>query len=229
MQVAGLDSNWGILPWSTASNPTCSWPPQCSIVLLIASARLKGSSFHSLSLGNIQELYSVSRTDKLSILFFFLDPFLWSYSPNPSLRLRHARDPVAAVCLLLPVHPFWPPGPLQAVVSLMEASSYCASPFCKGIWGVEKKANKKKKTDGLCPPWRIRAILRKKQNKTKKLAFFWDSFEKKSHSDKLRTGAQSEALLQLHWSYAYRRRSFFFFKWVLIFHVVVLRMFKLTW
>lgn len=94
MRVVGLDSNWGILPWTTAFNPTCSWPPQCRIVLLIASARLQVfsplslflflllSPSFSLSIGNIQKLYSVSRSDKRFNLIFFL-----THSSSPTSQI----------------------------------------------------------------------------------------------------------------------------------------------
>lgn len=184
MQVGGLDSNWGISPRSAASNPTCSWPPQCRIVILIASARLQGFSFLSLSLGNIQELYSVSRTDKLSNFFFWTHSFgptrqiLLCYSGTPEIQswlfvcccpsiLFDRR----VLCKLLFL--WWKPA---AIVQIH---------FVKGFEGRKKKQMVFVLFGEYTQFW----------VKKKKSLFFWDSFEKKPDSDRLRTGAQSKALL----------------------------------
>lgn len=82
MQVGGLDSNWGISPRSAASNPTCSWPPQCRIVILIASARLQGFSFVSLSWKHPGIVFCV--TNRQTLQFFFC---CWTHSFVPTRQI----------------------------------------------------------------------------------------------------------------------------------------------
>lgn len=65
------------------------------------------------------------------------------------------------------IHPFWPPGALQAVVSLMAANSYCANPFCKRIWGAEKNRW------SLCSLENVCNSLLKKERKAFCLGILW--------------------------------------------------------
>lgn len=88
-------------------------------------------------LWNISELYSVSRTDKLSILIT-----LWLIPFSPLVKFWYV---IATVTLLpqlwlcvhcihcLSVHFFSAKSLLQVVVPLMAARHNCANPVCRGI------------------------------------------------------------------------------------------------
>lgn len=200
MQVAGLDSNWDISPWSTASNPTYSWPPQCRIVILIASARLQGFSFLSLSWKHPRIVFCV--TNRQTPIFFWTRSFgptrqillCCSGTPEIQSRLFVCCCPSIlfdrwVLCRLLFL--WWKPA---AIVQIH---------FVKGFEGQKKRKNR----------WSLSSLENTRNSTLKKkkyLLFFCDSFEKKPDSDRLRTGAQSKALfviLQLHWSYVHLRRK----------------------
>jgi len=127
MQTDTLYSNWGITLWSSAPNPCFSWSRLRRNVILIATKWLGIFLFFYIS-----KLYSVSRTDKLSILItLWLTPFLplvkfWSCYccvDTTTIVVSVSISFSAYLCISFLL------SPLKAVVPLMAARQR----LCKSI------------------------------------------------------------------------------------------------